>query len=226
MPGVGFDVVPTDCLAAHLKSRLPSATKLTLGLRALDKTSRGTSMTMIENIHRGGAVRRDGVLTRVPAAWKTKMIDFGHGAVKATLVPWADVSTAYFSTGIPNIEVYLVLPSSTIRMLRLSRYLGWLIGTHAIQNLLKRQIQAQPPGPTEEEREKGLSLLWGEVEDDAGNHVSSKMQTPESYALTALTAVAVAKKVLAGSAPAGFQTPSRAYGTDFILEFEGVIRTD
>jgi saccharopine dehydrogenase (NAD+, L-lysine-forming) len=30
LPGIGFDVVPTDCLALHLKQRLPSATHLTL----------------------------------------------------------------------------------------------------------------------------------------------------------------------------------------------------
>jgi hypothetical protein len=41
-----------------------------------------------------------------------------------------------------------------------------------------------------------------------------------------LTAVAIARKVLAGFAPVGFQTPSRVYGADFILEFEGVVRSD
>ncbi len=30
MPGTGFDVVPSDCLALHLKNRLPSATHLQL----------------------------------------------------------------------------------------------------------------------------------------------------------------------------------------------------
>lgn len=226
LPGAGFDVVPSDCLVAHLKTRLPSATRLTLGLRAIGKRSRGTSMTMVESIHRGGMVRRDGILTPVPAAWKHKLIDFGRGPVKTVLVPWADVSTAYFSTGIPNIEVYMAFPSSVRRMLVLTRYLGWVLGTSTVQSYLKRQVRNQPPGPTDEEREKGVSLLWGEVEDEAGHRVSSRMQTPESYMFTAQTAVAITKKVLAGSAPAGFQTPSRAYGEDFILEFGGVIRSD
>ena len=30
LPGAGFDVVPSDCLAAHLKRRLPAATALAL----------------------------------------------------------------------------------------------------------------------------------------------------------------------------------------------------
>ncbi|MFO0949410.1 MAG: saccharopine dehydrogenase NADP-binding domain-containing protein [Planctomycetota bacterium] len=57
MPGVGFDIVPSDCLAAHLKRRLPTATHLSLGFQGLGRLSRGTATTMAENMHRGGAVR-------------------------------------------------------------------------------------------------------------------------------------------------------------------------
>src|SRR5262245_60401783 len=110
LPGVGFDVVPSDCLAAHLKRRLPSATHLALGFQSLGRVSRGTATTMAENIHRGGLVRRDGVLRRVPAAWKTRVIDFGTGPVKAITIPWGDLSTAFHSTAIPNIEVYMAAP--------------------------------------------------------------------------------------------------------------------
>lgn len=127
LPGAGFDVVPSDCLAAHLKARLPSATRLILGLRGLGRTSRGTATTVVENIHRGGLVRHNGVLTPVPAAWKTRQIDLGRGLVTAVLVPWGDVSTAYYSTGIPNIEVYMALPTLLRRLMVLSRYLGWLL---------------------------------------------------------------------------------------------------
>lgn len=226
LPGSGFDVVPSDCLAAHLKARLPSATRLILGLRGQGKTSRGTAMTVVENIQRAGAIRRNGVLTPVPAAWKTKQIDLGRGPVMAVLVSWGDVSTAYYSTGIPNIEVYMAVTASLRRLMVLSRYMGWLLWTPPVQGFLKRLVQVQSSGPTEAERTKGLSLLWGEVSDEAGNRVSSRMRTPEGYTLTALTAVAIARKVLAGFAPVGFQTPSRAYGADFILEFEGVVRSD
>ena len=79
LPGVGFDVVPSDCLAAHLKRRLPSATKLALGFQAVSRLSRGTAMTMVENLPPGGMIRRGGVLTRVPAGWQTRAIDFGAG---------------------------------------------------------------------------------------------------------------------------------------------------
>ncbi|MEJ7698784.1 MAG: hypothetical protein WKF71_03940 [Pyrinomonadaceae bacterium] len=112
MPGVGFDVVPSDCLALHLKNRLPSATVLTLAFYGLGKISHGTQATMLMNVGNGGAIRKNGEITRVPAAYKTREINFGEFSETAVTIPWGDVSTAFYSTGIPNIEVYTVLPES------------------------------------------------------------------------------------------------------------------
>jgi short subunit dehydrogenase-like uncharacterized protein len=226
LPGVGFDVVPSDCLAAHLKQRLPSATNLTLAIRGLGRISHGTATTMVENINRGGLVRRDGKLTPVATAWKTREIDFGSGPVKATTIPWGDVSTAFHSTGIPNIEVYAALPGSTRLMMKMARSFSSLLATKPAQRFLKKRIKAQPPGPNDEERARGKSFVWGEVKDGAGQTKTSRLQGPEGYTLTALTALTIVEKVLAGEAPIGFQTPSRAYGANLILEVEGVIRED
>lgn len=226
LPGVGFDVVPSDCLAAHLKRRLPTASRLALGILALGRISRGTARTMAENFHRGGLVRRGGVLTRVPAAWKTRVIDFGTGPVKAITIPWGDVSTAYYSTGIPDIEVYLAAPLATRLLARASRCLGWLLGSAPVQRLLQRRIQSRPSGPNDAERAHGRSLLWGEASDATGQVVVSYLQGAEGYTLTAQAAVAVAQRVLAGQAPPGFQTPATAYGPDFILGLDGIVRTD
>ena len=226
LPGVGFDVVPSDCLAAHLKAGLPSATRLALGFQALGQISRGTATTMVEAQHRGGLIRRSGVLTRVPAAWKSRVINFGRGPVEATTIPWGDVFTAYYSTGIPDIEVYAAFPASTRTLMVVSRYLSWLLGLSAVQQLQKRLIQNQPPGPKDAERAQGRSLVWGEVEDDSGKRLVSRLQGPEGYTLTALTALAIVAKVLAGQISVGFQTPSLAYGADLILEIDGVVRED
>ena len=226
LPGVGFDVVPSDCLAAHLKRRLPSATKLALAFQAVGRPSRGTLTTMVENASRGGAIRRDGRIIPVPSAWRTREVNFGNGPATVTTIPWGDVSTAYHSTGIPNVEVYTRVPRAQRRMLRLTRHLGWMVGSAPVQRMLMRAVRRGPPGPTPEERARGLSLLWGEVEDEQGRRAISRLRAPEGYTLTARTAVSAVQRVLAGEAPAGFQTPSRAYGADWILDFEGVERTD
>jgi short subunit dehydrogenase-like uncharacterized protein len=162
----------------------------------------------------------------VPVAYKTRMIDLGRGSVTASTIPWGDVSTAFHSTGIPNIEVYTVLSATTRRLMVASSYLRPVLGSYAAQRLLKRLVRGQPPGPSDEERTRGMSLLWGEVVDDQGACCISRLRVPEAYTLTALTALAISEKVLAGQAPAGFQTPSRAYGADLILEIPGVTRED
>lgn len=226
LPGAGFDVVPSDCLAAHLKRRLPSATSLQLAFQALGGASRGTLATMAESAGEGGAVRRDGRIVRVPPAWRTLEVDFGRGPVSVATIPWGDVSTAFHSTGIPSIEVYTRVPPRQVRVLRASRHLGWLLRSAPVQGMLKRAIRRRPPGPTPEQRARGASLLWGRVEDAEGRRAVARLRTPEGYTLTARTAVEAVRRVLAGDAPAGFQTPSRAWGADWILEFEGVTRDD
>jgi short subunit dehydrogenase-like uncharacterized protein len=226
LPGAGFDVVPTDCLAAHLHHRLPSATQLRLALQAIGRMSRGTATTSVEGIAGGGLVRRGGVLTPVPAGHRTITVDFGRGPRKAIAIPWGDVFTAHVTTGIPDIEVYMALPARTRVGLRLTRLLGPLLATAPIQRLLKAHIRAGAAGPTAEQRRRGRSLLWGQARDQAGRVVVSRMQTPDGYELTRLTAVAIAERALRGDAPAGFQTPAGAYGEDFVLGFPEVHRED
>ena len=226
LPGAGFDVVPSDCLAAHLARRLPAAKHLALAFHGLGRFSRGTATTIVENLHEGGVVRRGGVLVSVPSAWRTRDIDFGQGPRLAVTIPWGDVSTAYRSTGIGDIEVYTAVSRRQLRFMRLSRFLGWALRSSLVQNYLKRRIQAGPPGPTDEERDRGRTYLWGEVDDGAGRRMVSRLRGPEGYTFTMLTALAAMMRVLAGDAPPGYQTPSLAYGPDFVLEVPGVERVD
>ncbi len=226
LPGAGFDVVPSDCLAAHLRWRLPTAIGLSLGFQGAGRLSRGTATTMVENLHRGGVVRRGGVLTPVPAAWKSRVIDFGRGPTRAITIPWGDVSTAYHSTGIPDIEVYTAAPFALRMLSRLSRWLGPVAASGVVQRFAMRRIRSGPPGPSDAERARGRSFLWGEVTDPAGTRRVSRLEGPEGYTLTALTALAMVTRVIGGDAPPGFQTPSRAYGKDFILGIEGTSRHD
>lgn len=224
MPGVGFDVVPSDCLARYLKNRLPSATHLTLAFYGLGRISHGTQATMTMNVGKGGAVRRNGAIESVPTAWKTREIDFGEIKKTGVTIPWGDVATAFYSTGIPNIEVYTIVPEAQLTLLKLSRYVGWLLATAPVQSILQKQIPAG--GPSDEERAQGKTYLWGEAADDAGNRVEARQTGMEGYTMTALTALKIAEKILAGNFCAGFQTPAKCYGADLILEIDGTARTD
>lgn len=226
IPGVGFDVVPSDCLAAHLKHRLPSATELILAFTGGTGLSRGTATTMVENIAGGGAVRRGGKIQPVPPAWRTLEVDFGDRVRHCVSIPWGDVSTAYHSTNISDITVYTAVAPRAVRMMRWSRPILPLLAMGPVQRYLKARINARTPGPSAERRAGAQSRLWGEVRDAAGTVARARLIAPDGYTLTAMTAVGAAQRVLSGGVPVGFQTPSSAFGRDFILEFPRTARED
>jgi short subunit dehydrogenase-like uncharacterized protein len=226
LPGTGFDVVPSDCLALYLKERLPTANRLLLAFQSSGGLSRGTATTMVENISRGGAVRRQGRIVPVPAGWKTIQVDLGRGPVTVTTIPWGDVATAWYSTGIPDIEVYTRTTAAMRLALTASRYLGRLLSSAPVQRMLKGRIRGGPPGPDAAARARGVSHIYGEVSDASGRTVRARLHGPEGYTMTAHTAVAAAERVLAGGATPGFRTPSLAFGSSFVLGIEGVTRED
>lgn len=226
MPGVGFDVVPTDCLAAHLKQRLPGATHLALAFRGLNQLSRGTARTAVELGHEPGWVRRDGVLERVPVAYRSRTIDLGAGPVSAMTIPWGDVATAWYTTGIPNIETYLVVPPAVIRWARRGARLQGLLRYQGVRRVLQGLIQRTMRGPDHVAREREVAICWGEACDAGGHCVRSRLNLPNPYTLTAWTALAIARRVLAGALRPGYATPAGVYGPDFILTFPGVTRVD
>lgn len=137
-PGVGFDVIPTDCVAAALKAALPDATHLALGFDSSSRFSPGTAKTLVEGMPQGGKVRRDGRIVTVPLAHGVRRIDFGNGEKNAMTIPWGDVSTAYATTGIPNIEVFIPASAGMVLGARLGNLVRPLLG-------LRRAGPAQGP---------------------------------------------------------------------------------
>ena len=231
LPGVGFDVVPSDCLAAYVAQRLPSAVQLAIAIKSSGGMSRGTALTAIEGLTVGdgsGAVRRGGRIVRVPPAWKTRLVDFGAGAgpVRVTTMPWGDVSTAYHSTGIPDVEVYMAIPASVRRAMRYGRVLLRLVSVPPVHRWLERRVRRGPAGPNAEQRARGRSAFWAEAVDAAGASATALLSAPEGYELTVRTALECVQRVLRGDVRLGFQTPSRAYGADLILAIDGVSRVD
>jgi short subunit dehydrogenase-like uncharacterized protein len=226
LPGVGFDVVPTDCLAAHVATRVPNAKRLYIGISGSGRLSRGTMTTALEKSGAGGQVRRGGRIVSVPAAWRTREIDFGDGLMTAVTIPWGDVATAFHSTGIGDIETYAAVPAGTRSALKASRWLGGILRNNAVQKWLRRRIRNGPAGPSARELAHGRTRVWARAENDEGVAFESVIVGPNGYRLTAHAALRAARNALGGNAPTGFKTPSRAYGADFVLEIPGTTRID
>ena len=225
LPGAGFDVVPTDCLARRLSEELPGATGLVLAFQGDSGPSRGTARTMIEHIHQGGLVRRGGELERVPIAWRTREIDFGDGPRTAVSIPWGDVVTAWYSTRIPDITVFTAVPPSALRTMKAMRWIRPLLRFDWVKERLRRRVEARPPGPSERRLETGETRVWGRVETPEGHSLELRLRGPQAYRWTALTALRAVEKVLEGIAPPGYQTPSTAFGWRFVEEAGGEFQT-
>ena len=223
LPGAGFDVVPTDCLAALLKRELPAASSLVLAFEAGGGPSPGTAKTSVEGLGKGGRARIGGQLTRVPLAWKTRTFERDGEQRFAMTIPWGDVYTAYVSTGIPDIEVYMGVPPATAARLRRLRLLGPLLGLGPVQSWLKKQVGKKVRGPSEKTRGKTGCVVWGEARDAAGHEARRTLRTPNGYDITVTASLGIVQRLLSGPAPeAGFHTPSRLMGADYVLSLPGV----
>ena len=227
LPGIGFGVVPTDCLAVYLKHKLPTANRLILIYETQGGVSQGTAKTVLLNLHRTGVMRQENRLISARPAQKSLKTDFGSGPVTAVTNPWrADYVTGFFSTEIPNIEIYTVFPAPLPWLMRGSSWLGWLFDTPWFQAALKRLIATLPVGPSEAERAQGKTGVVGIVSDAAGQQAIAKLTGPEAYDFTALAAIALIQSILDGRIKPGFQTPASAYGADLTLKIQGVTRSD
>ncbi|HXH38559.1 MAG TPA: saccharopine dehydrogenase NADP-binding domain-containing protein [Thermoanaerobaculia bacterium] len=224
IPGVGFDVVPTDCLAAMLAARLPNATELELAFYSPGaELSRGTLKTMIEGIDEGGAIRRDGRIVRVPPAYATREIPFSCGTRMAMTIPWGDVSTAFHTTGIPNIRVYTAASPKAIARMRRVRALLPILGIKPVKRLLQAYANRRT-GPGPEQRASGRTYVWGRVTDGT-SEVTMTMTTPEGYAFTVISALAAVERLLASPKRPGSFTPAKYFGAEFVTSLPGVERT-
>jgi short subunit dehydrogenase-like uncharacterized protein len=221
IPGVGFDVVPSDCLAAQLAARVPEAVRLELAIAGTGGISRGTLKTMIEALPQGGRLRREGKIVHAPLASPTRWVSFPHRRLHVAAIPWGDVSTAFRSTGIGNITVYAPIPRTAAVLFGLAKPATALLRWERIQRLLQSRIGLAVTGPSAETRRRGRGYLWGRAEDAAGRGAEAWLETAEGYHLTAVAAVECARRVLAGEVAPGAWTPSQAFGADFVLGIPG-----
>jgi short subunit dehydrogenase-like uncharacterized protein len=231
LPGAGFDVVPTDCLALQLKKLLPDAVSLQLAFATLGGgLSHGTATTMVTKLGQGGAIRKDGKIIPKPLGQNGMHVDFSTGSgggIKKLFVmsiPWGDISTAYSTTGIPNIESYTGISMKVYYLLKLQFLFNWLLRTNFVRNYLKKKINRRPAGPSDEQRNKATSLVWGRATNAEGKTATARLSGPEGYTLTTLATLIIVQKVLTGNFSVGYQTPASAYGENLVMEIPGVQR--
>ena len=225
MPGAGFDVVPTDSLAAHVARRLRGAHTLTMAVSRPAFLSPGSAKTLLENVDLGVG-RRGGVVVPLALGSIERAFDFGAGPRPCLNVSFADVVTAFYTTGIPNITTFAEA-TPLLRLLPFGLLLApWLrtAAGDALGRMLADAVWHDPPGATEP-RTVSMAIV-AEVENARGERARARLTTPEAYDFTGAIAAAIARRVQAGEHESGFQTPARLFGPDFVLSLPGVTRRD
>ncbi|MCB8985205.1 MAG: saccharopine dehydrogenase NADP-binding domain-containing protein [Ardenticatenaceae bacterium] len=228
IPGVGFDIVPTDCLGSYVAAQLPQAASLEIAFLALSRASAGTAKSMLEmlgGLSKGSLVRRNGRLVSIPLGQEHKEVTFSNGRTyQVTSIPWGDVATAPFSSGVQNVTAYMSIPLPP--------------GTAAVSPLLTRLMKIAPlrrassklidwvvRGPDEHLQQTARSYIWACARDAAGNRREAWLETVETYRFTAVAGIRAVEKTLEQQ-PSGALTPSLAFGADFVLDIEGTRRFD
>ena len=220
-PGVGFDVIPTDCLALALKQALPDAASLALGFESRGLKSPGTAKTTVEGIGTGARVRRGGMLRREPLGLRTRRIDFGNGTRLGVAFPWGDVSTAYKTTGIPSITVYVAVAPLFRWAMLATNLAAPLFRMRTVRERLKRRA-GTAVGPDASARRNAPTFIWGEVRNRAGMKRTGRIQVANGYDVTIHGALAVVDRLMEGSAAeSGFTTPSLLCGIDLVEQLPG-----
>lgn len=221
LPGGGFDVVPSDCLAVHLVQRLPGARSIVLALGGMGRLSRGTARTIVEQAAAGDAE------SRAPAR---RVFDLGDGPVSTVAVPWPDTFTAPRSTGVLDVTTYLAAGPAMRTLARAAPYaapaLAPLLRAAPLREATVTLMTGGERGPSAADRAARPSAIRGEATDAAGARVAALLRGPNAYDLTALAAVEIAERALRGEARPGWHTPATAFGPDLVLSLPGVTRVD
>jgi short subunit dehydrogenase-like uncharacterized protein len=224
LSGAGFDVVPTDCMAAFLHQKLPTAHFLQLAFGAINGgVSHGTAMTAIDQLGELGLIRKEGQLKSVPIGHKSMFVQFSDTFRRFVMaIPWGDVYTAYITTKIPNIETFMAIHPKSYRWLKRFQLLpqSWMKSS-VLKKAMRAYIKKQPAGPSPAQNERGRTFVWGEVKDLKGHSCSASIEIPEAYYFTAISTVHIAQLVFQGEWKPGYQTPAGCYGHELLTAICG-----
>jgi short subunit dehydrogenase-like uncharacterized protein len=225
MPGIGFDMVPGDCLALHLKNKLPQADTLEIGLRYGGSLSRGTSKSALLTFGQGVQVRRAGALTTLTKPLR-RQFDFGDGPEPTVSITFADISVSWRTTGIPNITVYALETDELRQLNSLPRAVQKVMALKPVKTLMARRLDRLPDGPSQAEIAEHDTRLVAIATDRAGHTSSARLTMPQIYRVTASLVTAIADRVVGGDSTPGYRTPALQFGSDFITSIDGCVLED
>lgn len=225
LPGVGFSIVPSDCLKGYLLTKCPDATHYSVFISGLNSVSRGTARGGFEIFKKGILFRRNGSLERV-SDFSEKSIDFGTGGTPCIPMPWGEIHAAHRFTGIHTIRTYAEATKMRRQFLFSMKYLRRLFATSFMQKRLQSMVDSWPEGPDAAEMSREKSTVAGVIQNERGEQHGARIHTAEGYRFTAQSVCAIVNLVLSGKRASGYQLPGTLFGYKFVLDIEGVSMED
>ena len=199
MPGVGFGVIATNCLARYVSDAVGGAAILEVASRAaVAQAGPGVAASRSENMPFGGWIRRAGHLESLPLGSGIITITFPDGPCNIMPLPTGDLEAAFQATGAADVTAYAAVPGAPGRQAS---------DTDA----------AEPPAYR--------SFGWARATSPHGATAEAWLHTGESYAFTAAASIRAVEETLARPA-SGAVSPASAFGADFALTIPGTTRTD
>ncbi|MBU2711019.1 saccharopine dehydrogenase family protein [Zooshikella harenae] len=215
-PGVGFDVIPTDCIAATLKHALPDAVSLSLGFEVHGKLSPGSVKTLYNVVANGCQIRQNGLLTPVPFGYHMRHFDEKQSEKMVTAIPWGDLASAYFSTQIPNIECLYPIDPEHLPWLKRLRWFRGLLKLPWLKKLAYLLISSRFQTPTPIERQQSATYFWGEVKNSSGLVKRASLKAADGYDLTVAGVLLALQFLLNYAGDGGYFTPSQLMGRNCV----------
>ena len=213
MPGVGFSVLLSEALLAHIKARRPGVVRAKMAYVVDGGASRGTVQTLLESLAMPGYTRdRDQLVLIAPAANKLD-VDFASGGKRTCVTnPWrGDLYTCGISLGLKNLECYTAFPWYALDLFRkpaLSAEQGTL--GKAVRWFAKKL----PIGPSPGQRAKNRCFIWAEGVDEDGRKAGGLIVGGDAYDVSAQCALYAVEQVLGGRFRAGFTPPALLFGSE------------
>jgi short subunit dehydrogenase-like uncharacterized protein len=188
IPGVGFGVVATNCLARYVSEAVGGAEDLQVASRvASAQPGPGAAATMQENLPYGGWIREGGELTPKEFFTGVTTIGFPDGPCEAMPVPTGDLEAAFGATGAPNVVAYAVsAPAPDVSASR---------SGYSVPSVSR-------------------SFGWARATGRDGSTAEAWLETGDSYAFTPAASIRAVEETLKGTAP-GARSPAAAFGADF-----------
>lgn len=166
-------------------------------------------------------MRRNGQIVTVPLAYEVRRIDFGDGEKEAMTIPWGDVATAYTTTGIPNIQVFMPAPPKLIASARRANLIRPLLGLAWVQRLIKARIAKTVKGPMKSSTPACPPLCGVRPPTLEATAKTARIRTANGYSLTIAGSLAVVEYLMSHGPEGGAYTPAKLVGVDLVTGLPG-----